>query len=193
MKLVKDKTRLTFKIFIIVWSVLFLQVILKLTFSYWQPYVIPNEQLLWLSNFIDDNLILKTVLNGIFYMINATFMILSGIQLWWFKKPIHIVVVYSSLFVGFVTTLIFPSMTTIVSLLLSIVLPLLLDHKKWLYIILTFLLSTIFLALSLWLEGFVASNEMNYIVNMFLQGDYYIMLALNYILFNFIRQTKEIK
>lgn len=193
MKLVKDKTRLTLKIFVIVWIVLIVSVVLKLTFNYWQPYVIPNEQLQIISDFIDNNVWLKTILNGIFYIINATFMLLSGLQRWWFKDKTHTICVYVLLVIGFISTFLFPFLTDIVTLLLSLGLPLILDYKKWLYIIITFILSNIFLALSLWLEGFVTSNEMNYVINLFLQNDYYIMLALNYILFNFIRERKEIK
>ena len=54
-------------------------------------------------------------------------------------------------------------------------------------------LSNVFMALSLLLEGFVNANEMNYVIKLLFQNDYYIMLALNYILFNFIRQKKEVK
>ena len=43
--MVKNKSRLAIKLFIIVWLVLAIHIALKLTFNYWQPYVIPNETL----------------------------------------------------------------------------------------------------------------------------------------------------
>lgn len=192
MKLVKDKTRLTFKIFIIVWSVLFLQVILKLTFNYWQPYVIPNEQLLWLSNFIDSNYWLKLSLDFILYVINALFVILASISKWWFKNTRETIITFILIIVGFIISVLIPEFV-FYALFLTIIFPIILDRTKWLYAIITFALSNVFLLLSLWLTGFITSNDMNYFVKVFFELDYYIMLVLNYVLFNFIRERKEIK
>ena len=192
MKIVKDKTRLTLKLFILVWAFLFLQIILKLTFNYWQPYVMPTSQLQSISDFIDNNRWLEVSLNFIFYMINATFMLLSGLQQWVFKNKKEIIIVYLLLVIGFTITTLFPQFITL-TLFLSIGLPLIINRKKWFYIILTFALSNVFMALSLLLEGFANANEMNYVIKLLFQNDYYIMLALNYILFNFIRQKKEVK
>ena len=66
-KMLKNKTRLALKMFIILWFLLFLQVILKLTFNYWQPYVIPTPQLERISDFIDNNLWLKIIIDNIKY------------------------------------------------------------------------------------------------------------------------------
>lgn len=192
MDIVKDKRRLTLKLFILVWGVLFLQIFLKLTFNYWQPYVIPTEQLKFISDFIDGNRWLEIILNGIFYMINAYLMILAGIQKWWFKNIKQTIIVSISIVVGFIMTVLFPQVS-ITAFIIAIGIPLILDVKKWAYIILTFALSNVFMALSLLLEGFANANEMNYVIKLLFQNDYYIMLALNYILFNFIRQKKEVK
>ena len=192
MELVKDKTRLTFKIFIIVWAVLLLQVILKLTFNYWQPYVIPNEQLLWLSNFIDSNYWLKLSLDFITYVINALFVILASISKWWFKDIRETIIAFILIIVGFIISVIFPEFV-FYALFLTIIFPIILDRTKWLYAIITFALSNVFLLLSLWLTGFITMNDMNYFVKLFFELDYYIMLVLNYVLFNFIRERKEIK
>ena len=192
MKIVKDKTRLTLKLFILVWAFLFLQIILKLTFNYWQPYVMPTSQLQSISDFIDNNRWLEIILNGIFYIINALLVILAGIQRWWFKNYKQTIIVLICIVIGFIMTVLFPQIS-ITAFIITIGIPLIIDHKKWLYIILTFLISNLFMFLSLILEGFTNANDMNYVIKLLFQNDYYIMLVLNYILFNFIRQKKEVK
>ena len=79
-KMLKNKTRLALKLFIILWFLLFLQVILKLTFNYWQPYVIPTPQLEMISDFIDNNLWLKIIINGVLQIINAIIIFLCCIR-----------------------------------------------------------------------------------------------------------------
>lgn len=188
--MIKNKLRLTLKLFLILWFLLFLQVILKITFNYWQPYVIPTPQLEVISNFIDKNRFLEILLNGIFYVINSLIMILCSIKRWWFKSKKQTLIVISLIIFFYIFGLLFKN-KIINSLILTIILPLLLDRKKWIYTLTTFLLSNIFLLLSLWLEGFTNSDEMPYIIGTFLNLDYYIMLVLNYMLFNLIKFNKK--
>ena len=190
--MIKNKLRLTLKLFLILWILLFLQVILKLTFNYWQPYVIPTPQLEMISDFIDSNKALIVVLDGVFYIFNAIIMILCSIQQWWFKNKKQSIIVISIIILSYIYLIIF-GQSTILSIILNFSIPLIINSKKWLYIILTFIFSNLFLLLSLWLEGFTSSNDMSYIVATFLNIDYYIMLVLNYMLFNFIRIRKENK
>lgn len=196
-KMLKNKTRLALKMFIILWVLLFLQVILKLTFNYWQPYVIPTPQLEIISDFIDNNLWLKIIINKILWFIGTYFMILSGIQQWKFKNKKIIIILIVIGLISFINDFIFNNSITIIDFIISIftliLLPIIINKKKWLTIILTFLLSYIFLFISLWLEGFSNGEEMRYIIKVLLQNDYYIMLVLNYILFNLIRMKKEEK
>ena len=190
--MIKNKLRLTLKLFLILWFLLFLQVILKITFNYWQPYVIPTPQLEMISDFIDSNKALIVVLDGVFYIFNAIIMILCSIQQWWFKNKKQSIIVISIIILSYIYLIIF-GQSTILSIILNFSIPLIINYKKWLYIILTFIFSNLFLLLSLWLEGFTSSNDMSYIVATFLNIDYYIMLVLNYMLFNFIRIRKENK
>ena len=192
-QIVKDKSRLVKKLFIMVWCVLALHLILKLTFNYWQPYVIPTKQLQVISDFIDNNRWCFVLINGIFYISNLSLMLLSAIQEWKFKNKYIFIIILICYIVSFVDDYCpYNSIIdTILSLFATIILPFILNRKKWLYIILVFVFSNIFLALSLWLENFVTADNMQYIVRSFLQIDYYIMLVLNYFLFNFIRQKKE--
>lgn len=190
--MIKNKLRLTLKLFLILWFLLFLQVILKITFNYWQPYVIPTPQLEVISDFIDSNKVLIIVLDGVFYIFNAIIMILCSIQQWWFKNKKQSIIVISIIILSYIYLIIF-GQSTILSIILNFSIPLIINYKKWLYIILTFIFSNLFLLLSLWLEGFTSSNDMSYIVATFLNIDYYIMLVLNYMLFNFIRIRKENK
>jgi hypothetical protein len=186
-KMVKNKSKLAIKLFIIVWIVLAVHIALKLTFNYWQPYVIPNEQLQTISDFIDSHSVIKIGLNGIWYIFNGYIMLCCGLQCWHLGKRKSIITLIV-LILGFLWVVFIE--TTIITLLLTIVYPLILNHKKWLTIILTFCLTNVFLFLSLWFEGFVTADNMNYAVRMFLQFDYYIMLALNYFVFNLIRKKE---
>jgi hypothetical protein len=187
--MVKSKSRLAVKLFIVVWVVLAVHIVLKLTFNYWQPYVISSDRLQAISDFIDNNRWIQTTLNGILYMISALLMILCSIKRWWFKSKKQTIIVISLIIFCFIFGLIFKN-TTINTLFLTIVLPLILDKKKWLYMILTFILNNIFLLLSLWLEGFTTANDMTYIIRFLLNNDYYIMLVLNYFVFNLFKKEQ---
>lgn len=195
--MLKDKTRLALKMFIILWFLLFLQVILKLTFNYWQPYVIPTPQLENISNFIDRNLWLKIIIDKIYWFVGTLLMIFCGLQQWWFKKHkkkflITILILGVISFVDDFTKY-NSAIDSVITIASVIVIPLIINYRKWFYIILTFILSNVFLAISLWLEGFVKTDNMTYVIKLFFTHDYYIMLLLNYILFNFIRIKKEEK
>ena len=190
--MIKNKNKIAIKLFISVWIVLALHIILKLTFNYWQPYVIPNDKLQVISDFIDNNRWIQATLNGIFYVFNGVVMILCSIKRWWFKSYKQALIVIGLVILGFVYKLL-TNDTIVNTLLLAILLPIILDKSKWLYTILTFALTNLFLLLSLFLEGFTSADNMNYIIRMFLQFDYYIMLILNYFVFNFIKINKKEK
>lgn len=193
--MIKNKLRLALKMFIILWFLLFLQVILKLTFNYWQPYVIPTPQLERISDFIDNNLWLKIIIDKIYWLFGTTIVILCGIQQWKFKnKKLYIVigiVCLISIINYFVKFNII--VETTITLFITLIFPLILNYKKFVWILLTFALNNLFLAISLWLEGFVKTDNMTYVIKIFFTNDYYIMLVLNYILFNLIRMKKEEK
>lgn len=187
--MLKNKFRFTLKLFIIVWIVLFIHVVLKLSFNYWQPYVIPTEQLENIGNFIDNYRWIQIILNGIFYTINGLLVVLCGLQTWWFKTKRQFILIIILIILNFIITVLIPKIT-IGTFIICIGIPLVIDKKKWLFIILSVFLSNIFLGLSLWLEGFVNANQMHYIIRMFLQLDYYIMLALNYFVFNLFKKER---
>lgn len=191
-RMIPNPLRLSIKMFGLVWFILLLHIFLKVTFDYWQPYVIPTPQLEKLSNFIDNNIWLKIILDGVLYLINVVIMILCGIQRWWFKDKKQTILVIALIILGYSSYYILND-TTFHTLFLALILPIILNKRKWFWIILTFALSNVFMILSLWLEGFVNTNNMNYIIKVLFQFDYYIMLGLNYILFNIIRIYKEIK
>lgn len=187
--MIKNKSNLAIKLFITIWIVLALHITLKLTFNYWQPYVIPNDTLQVISDYIDNHNWLKIILDGILYFVNGLIMILCSIKRWWFKSKKQSLIVIILVILGFVYKLI-TNDTIVNTLLLAILLPILLDRSKWLYTLLTFGLTNIFLILSLLLEGFVNTDNMQYICKVFLQFDYYIMLVLNYFVFNLIKVKK---
>ena len=185
-RMIKNPLRLALKMFGLLWFFLFLHIFLKVTFNYWQPYVIPTPQLEMLGNFIDSHKWLQATLNGIFYVINGLIVVLCGTQQWWFKskKEFLIILVIITLLYVINETLYLDDYTIIVG---WFILPLSINYKRVIWIIGTFILTLIFLPLSLWLEGFANANNMNYIIGTFFQIDYYLMLGLNYILFNLIR------
>lgn len=187
LKIFKDNTRITVKLFIMVWVVLLAHVLLKVTFNYWQPYVIPNEQLQYISNFIDNHRWLQATLNGIFYFINGLLVMLCSIKRWWFKSKKQSIIVMITILLAYIYSIVF-GQSSLVTLILSFLIPLIIDYKKWLYVILTFVFSNVFMLLSFWLEGFANSNNMPYIIGTFLNIDYYIMLVLNYFVFNMIKE-----
>ena len=85
-RMIPNPLRLALKMFGLVWFFLVLQVVLKLTFNYWQPYVIPTEQLENVGNFIDDHRWLYATLNSIFYIFNSMLMTLTCLQQWRFEN-----------------------------------------------------------------------------------------------------------
>ena len=180
------------KLFLILWFLLFLQVILKITFNYWQPYAIPTPQLEVISDFIDSNRWIEILLNGILYTLNGILMFLTAIKRWWFKNKTQMYLIVFLILINFPISILYPNFI-VGTLIIVIVIPLILNVRQWYFTIASFLFSNIFMLLSLWLEGFINSNDMQYICKVFLQIDYYIMLVLNYILFNLIRIKKEEK
>lgn len=190
-KIFKNATRLTIKLFVLVWAFLILQIVLKLTFNYWQPYVIPTKQLEGISNFIDANSWLKIIIDGLLYIVNVIIMLLCSLQIWWFKNKRDLIIAISTTTICYVLNRIYIPLNNFTPFITTLILPIVLNYKKWLTTIITFALSNIFLFLSLFLEGFVNSNDMPYIIKIFLEFDYYIMLGINYMLFNLIRQRKD--
>ena len=187
LKMVKNKSKLAIKLFIIVWVVLAVHIALKLTFNYWQPYVISNDKLQAISDFIDANRWIQATLNGILYIFNGYVVICCCLQKWHLGKKLNIITLIL-LVIGYIWVVFIEN--TIITLLLSIVYPLILNRKKWLPIILTFILNNVFLLLSLWLEQFASVDDMNYFIRVLFQFDYYIMLVLNYFVFNLIRKKE---
>ena len=188
-RMIKNPARLAVKVFILIWFFLIVQIVLKVTFNYWQPYVIPTPQLQAISDFIDNNRWLEVIINGILYVINGIFVLLCSIKRWWFDKKSHFIIVLIALITNYIiATFVYKSV--IATLILSIGIPLLLDRKKWLYMIATIVISNLFTALSLMFEGFTNANEMPNMIKIMLNFDYYIMLALNYIAFNLIQFKK---
>lgn len=183
--MIKNPTRLVVKLFILVWVFLALHITLKLTFNYWQPYVIPTPQLQAISDFIDNNRWLEIICNGILYFVNAVLVVLSSIQQWWFKSKKQMFFTFGVILTLFATSIIF-GQSSIATLIVTIALPLILNYRKWLYMILAFVFSNVFMALSLWLEGFVSDNQMSYFTSLLLNNDYYLMLVLSYMLLNMI-------
>lgn len=195
--MIKDKRKLAIKLFIIVWIILVIDVILKITFNYWQPYVIPNEQLQVISDFIDSHIIIKIIINKSLCFIGTYFMILAGIQQWKFKKKYPLIILIICALVSATNDLLFNNYITIIDYILTIfttiILPVIINWEKWLTILLTFGFSYLFLFLSLWIEGFSRTDNMQYLIKIFFDSDYYIMLILNYFVFNLIKKIKRKK
>lgn len=191
--MIKDKSRLAFKLFIMVWIMLIIHITLKLTFNYWQPYVIPNDTLGAISDFIDNNRWLEVIIDKSYYLINGFLMVLSSIQEWKFNKkyPIIILVICAILSSLDDLTPFNAIIDSIITIFASLILPLIINKKKILWTILTFALTNLYLAFSLWLSNFVKTDDMPHIIQTLFLNDYYIMLILNYMLFNFIRIRKE--
>ena len=189
--MIANKSKLTIKLFIAVWIILALNILLKITFNYWQPYIIPNNTLQIISNFIDNNIIVKMILNKFFWMIGTSFMILASIQEWKFNKKYLIILLICAVISAVDDfTPLDSIIDTIIMLFTLIGIPLIINKKKWLTTILTFVFSYVFLFLSLWLNGFSKTDDMPYLIAILFNNDYYIMLILNYFVFNFIRKEK---
>ena len=190
-RMFKNPLRLTLKLFGLLWFFLLFLIFLKVTFNYWQPYVIPTEKLENIGNFIDSHRWLQATLNGVFYFTNAILMTLAGVQQWFFKNKKQGILFFISCTLAYIFNVV--GLDIIATILITILTPLLINYKKWLYILFVFILNFVFLFLSLFLEGFVTADNMNYIIANFLQLDYYIMLGINYFAFNLIRMKKELK
>ena len=107
-------------------------------------------------------------------------MLLCCLRQWWFKNKREAIIVIDLIILGFLSSILLNDIY-VHTIFLSIVLPLILKPRNWLWIILTFIASNLFMFLSLIIEGFSNADNVNYIVRMFLQNDYYIMLFMNYI------------
>ena len=190
MKIVKDKTKLAVKLFIAVLVVLAVQVVLKLTFNYWQPYVIPTPQLQAISDFVDNNVWIKNIINTISYFISAILVVLCGVQQYWFKNKKQLIISLVTILICSLLNFI-PFVNNITPFITTIILPLYINKKKWLFIILTFILSNVFVFISLWLNNFVKTDCNGFIIDTLFMFDYYILLVLNYQLFNLIRKEKK--
>lgn len=188
-KIFKNNTRIAVKLFIMVWIVLLVHVLLKVTFNYWQPYVIPNETLQHISNYIDSHKAIMITLDGLFYIFNGYIVLCCCLQKWHLGKKLNIIIL--SMLILVYLSVIFIRQSDLVTLFISIGLPLIINYKKWCWTLLTFLLNNLFLLLSLWLESFVSTNDMPYIISTLFVFDYYIMLLLNYFVFNLIKERKK--
>lgn len=191
-RMIPNPLRLALKMFGLVWFFLVLQVVLKLTFNYWQPYVIPTEKLQSVSNYIDSHIWLSTTINGLIYFFNGILVLLCCLRQWWFKDKKQTIIVLSLIILGYLSS-VFLNDVIIHTLFLTIILPLILKPKNWLWIILTFIISNVFTIISFLLANIVNTSELNFIINVFMQNDYFIMLIMNYILFNLIRMKQEMK
>ena len=191
-RMIPNPLRLALKMFGLVWFFLVLQVVLKLTFNYWQPYVIPTEQLQSVNDFIDSHIWLSTTINGLIYFFNGILVLLCCLRQWWFKDKKQTIIVLSLIILGYLSS-VFLNDVIIHTLFLIIILPLILKPKNWLWIILTFIISNVFTIISFLLANIVNTSELNFIINVFMQNDYFIMLIMNYILFNLIRMKQEMK
>ena len=117
-RMIKNPDRLAVKVFILIWFFLTVQIVLKVTFNYWQPYVIPTPQLQAISDFIDNNRWLEVIINGILYTLNTTLYMLCCLKQWWFKNKFQAILVVGLFIFGFTINVLFPNF--IVALILSI-------------------------------------------------------------------------
>ena len=189
-RMIPNPLRLALKMFGLVWFFLVLQVVLKLTFNYWQPYVIPTEQLQSVSNYIDSHIWLKMIIDLIYYYFNSLIVILCGTQRWKFNSKKEFIILSIITIIAYFSN-IYLNLSIITTFLLTIIIPLIINRKKWLYILLTFGLSNVFMFVSLLFNGFTRTDNNSTIINILFMNDYYIMLVLNNILFNIIRIKKE--
>lgn len=188
-EMIPNPLSLVTKLFCLLWFFLILQIVLKLTFDYWQPYVIPTSKLENLGNYIDSHRWLQASLNGMYYVINLVIMFLCGVQQWWFKNKKEMIIIIGLFILSFLSN-VFLGTSNIMPFITTLLIPIIYNWKKTGWILLTFALNNLFILLSLWLEGFTNTDTMNYIVGTFFTHDYYIMLLLNYMLFNIIRIKK---
>lgn len=190
MKILKNPTRVAIKMFILVWIVLLLQVVLKLTFNYWQPYVIPNETMKVISDFIDNNQWLEITIDGHLYVLNVLIYTLCCLKQWWYKNIKQFVIILAIAILGYASIMLIPN-NYITAIVISIVVPLIMKPKNVIYILLSFVFSNLFSAISFWLSGETNDLNMNYIISLFMNFDYYIMLVLNYFAFNLIKRRDK--
>lgn len=184
--MIKNKNKLAIKLFIVVWIVLAIHIALKLTFSYWQPYVIPNDKLKIISDFIDNNNWLEHIISFFFYTFNGIIVILASLQVWWFKNKKQSIIVILLIIASYLLNILLPITTNITPFIITIILPLIINYKKWLNIIINFVLNNVFLILSLWLCELTNLDNSQYIIQVLFVLDYYIMMVLCYFVFNLI-------
>ena len=128
-RMIKNPLRLALKMFILIWAFLIFYVLLKVTFNYWQPYIIPTKQLENISNFIDSHRWLQASLNCIFYLINGIFVILCCLQQWWFKSKKETLIVFGTIIICFILNISF-DLYDYTPFIPTVILPLILNRKK---------------------------------------------------------------
>ena len=104
-------------------------------------------------------------------------MILCGIQQWKFKK--HKKKIISTILILSLISFLddFTKYDSIIDIIISvvsvIVIPLIINYRKWFYIGLIFILSNVFLAISFWLEGFNNGREMGATFENYNEDEFY--------------------
>lgn len=178
----KDLEKLIRYLYLILWVILVLNAFFKITFNYITPIVINNEKTLKLSIFIDNNYILKSILNYFFYMFNVLIISLCCINEKWYKRKEDLLLFIFVFTLCYFVKLYNFTFGSILGIILYFLLPLIITKQSKKYILMTFIIDNIYMILSNYNRDLgVTTNNSTFLVEKICYIDYYILLFTYYI------------
>lgn len=168
-------------LWISMWATLILMVILKLTFNYYYPIVIENSKILEISKYIDEHKIVLYILQFIPYIFNGTFITLCVLKEKIGYKKWYIFLILFIYALAYPFKYINTWLALGISLISYIILPLIFTRNKRKWIFITFLIDNIFQILSNFARGNNLIIQDTFIIELFMQIDYYLMFIIYYI------------
>ena len=176
-----DKKKTIKFLWISMWATLLLMVVLKLTFNYYYPLVIENSKIITISKYIDNHIWLLIALQFIPYIFNGFFITLCVLQEKIKLKDKRIILILFVYIVAYPFKYINTWIAFSISLISYIILPLILTKYKRKLIFITFIIDNILQILSNFARGNNLIIQDTFIIELFMQIDYYLMFIIYYI------------
>ena len=184
--------KLVIRTWICLWLILFMLLIMKYCFGQSFPIVCENENFIKICQYIDNNIILDTLVMLFFYLLSSCILFLIGIRKIKFTKWYHllsVLIIFSGIF--YIKTFLNNNFAIILEIIFGIILPIIINvkiktfDKIWKCIVYPIVMNII---VGLWQLNFLLIRGIqdiltncNSIIYIILQLDYYIFLIITLI------------
>lgn len=184
-----DVPKLIRRLWVILWIVEILLIVMKFCFNIWYPIIIENENIIKISNFVDNSRFLQILFQLIFYIINFNLVYLIATKRKFYSKIYEPLVLNILIIANFFIKDYSNSLGLILEFVLLILLPII-KNKKVLFPIIINVLIMLWQLNMLFIRGIDdLLKEMPFILSLTLQLDYYIFLIITWIGVNFYMST----